>query len=157
VRCYFSQAITLLKQNEMKQYLEYYDFIEERLTHDYRVAVFNPIKEEASITPREIYRRDLGALNRADFVVAEVSVVSWGVGEELVYAILRGKPILALHNTASEFKLSEMISGAGLRLREYDGGRPAVWKEQLTGHIAEFVTELKQYLYLQRRLCARMP
>ena len=157
MRCYLSQAITLLRQRELEQYLRYYDFVEQCLTEKHRVKVFHPIKEESSIPPSRIYWRDLRALEKADFVVAEVSVVSWGVGEEIIYAILRGKPVLALRNTTSEFRLSEMISGAGLRVRDYDGADPENWKPQLTHHIAEFVTELKQYLYLRRRLCARMP
>ncbi len=157
MRCYLSQAITVLKQRELRQYLQYYDFVERCLTEKHRVRVFHPIKEESSVSPSRIYWRDLRALERADFVVAEVSVVSWGVGEEIIYAILRGKPVLALRNTASQFRLSEMVSGAGLRLRDYDGSDPENWQVQLTHHIAEFMTELKEYLRLRRRLCARMP
>lgn len=157
LKCYFSLAITLLKQQQIKEYLEYYDFIERCLTKKHNVKVFNPIKQESKIPPNKIYWRDLHEVNKADFIIAEISVVSWGVGQELTYAIMRGRPVLALYNKASKFKLSEMIKGSGLRIREYDGNNKEEWKQQLTHHISEFMTELRQYLYLRKRLCAKIP
>lgn len=153
LRCYISQAITLLKQHEGKQtvshYTKIYDFIENFLKKEYDVEVFNPIKHESGIRPSDIYWRDIKALARAHFVIAEVSVVSWGVGVELMYAVMKGKPILALYNINSKYKLSEMVSGSGMRLRKYNDKN---WKEVLPKHISEFVDEYKEYAKLKRRL-----
>lgn len=157
LKCYLSEAITLLRQEQKEEFLKIYDFIEEYLTIEYEIEVFNPIKHSSSLTDMEIYKRDLKEVNKADFVVAEVSVVSWGVGEELVYAIIRGKPILALYNKDSPYKLSEMVSGSRLRLRIYHGNNEKKWKHEIIRHLTEFVTELKQYLYLRKRLCAPIP
>jgi hypothetical protein len=159
LRCYFSEAITLLKQegkeNELKNHMKYYDFIVKLLEQEYNCSVFNPIREEAKMKPEEIYYRDLFEIRKAGFIVADVSVVSWGVGEELIYAIMKGKPILALYNIDSGYKLSEMVTGSGIRLRTYSGNSRK-WKQEITKHIAEFMTDLKQYFYLRRKMCARI-
>lgn len=156
LKCYFSQAITLLKQEKRKEYLEIYNYIERCLSKKHNVKVFSPIKEDSTISEPEIYWRDLKELKKADFVIAEASVVSWGVGQEITYAIMLSKPILALYNTVSKYKLSEMVVGSGLRLREYNTEDEG-WKQVLTHHLTEFMTELRQYLYLRKRLCAKIP
>lgn len=156
LRGYFSQVITLLKHEERNEYLEIYEYIENCLKEKYDAEIFCPIKEESEVSESEIYWRDLGEVKKADFVITEVSVVSWGVGQELTYAIMQSKPILALYNEASHYKLSEMVSGSGLRLRKYNT-EDDEWKTQITHHITEFMTELKQFLYLRDRLCARIP
>lgn len=159
LRCYFSQAITLLRQldeKEAEEYLKYYEHIEKCLRKNHRIDVFCPIKEDSKISSPEIYWRDLGEIDKADFIVADISVVSWGVGQELTYAIMKGKPILALYNLKSRFRLSEMVSGSGLRIRNYNG-KSKEWKEQIARHIAGFLPELKQYFYLRKRLCAEIP
>ena len=159
LKCYFSQAITLLRQldeKEAKEYLKFYEHIEKCLKKNHKIDVFCPIKEDSKIKSSEIYWRDLGEIDKADFVIADISVVSWGVGQELTYAIMKGKPILALYNLKSRFKLSEMVSGSGLRIRNYNG-KSQEWKEQIARHIAGFLPELKQYFYLRERLCARIP
>jgi nucleoside 2-deoxyribosyltransferase len=153
LKCYISQAITLLIQHEkksvVKKYKKIYDFIEQFLEKEHGVEVFNPIKHESGIRPSDIYWRDIRALSRANFVVAEVSVVSWGVGVELMYAIMKGKPILALYNANSKYKLSEMVSGSGMRLRKYNDKNG---KTMLSKHISEFIKEYKQYAKLKRGL-----
>jgi len=157
--CYISQAITLLRQidqNEADDYIKFYEFIEKCLKKSHKVSIFHPIKEDSNKKSNEIYWRDLAEIDKADFLVAEISVVSWGVGQELTYAIMKGKPILALYNTKSRFKLSEMVSGSGLRIRTYNG-KGKEWKEQIARHIAGFLPELKQYLCLRERICAKIP
>ena len=156
LNCYLSQAITLLRQFDKKEadeYIKYYEHIEKCLKKNHEVKVFHPIKEEQNKKPDEIYWLDLGEVAKADFLVAEISVVSWGVGQELTYAIMKGKPILALYNNKSRFKLSEMITGSGLRIRNYNG-KSKDWKEQIARHIAGFMPEVKQYFYLRKRVCA---
>lgn len=59
----------------------------------------------------QIYARDIGMINDADVVIAEVSNPSLGVGYELAYAEKVGRPILCLFNKDSGGKLSAMISG----------------------------------------------
>jgi len=157
LNCYLSQAITLLRQfdqSEVAQYLEYYEHIEKCLKKNHKVNIFHPIKEEKKQSPDEIYWMDLNEVDKSDFLIAEISVVSWGVGQELTYAIMKGKPILALYNNKSRFKLSEMITGAGLRIRTYNG-KSKEWKEQIARHIAGFMPEVKQYFYLRGRVCAK--
>ena len=156
LRCYLSEAITILKKHEkrnlIKKFCEIYDYIENYLTENYNVDVFNPIKHESGLSPDEIYWRDISEVRKAHFVVAEVSVVSWGVGVELMYAVMKGKPILALYSEKSPYHLSEMIKGSGVRLRKYSDGN---WKTDIVKHLAEFMTELRPFLRYRRRLVPR--
>ena len=157
MRCYLSEAITILKKEERKgltdKFLQIYNYIESYLTNNYNVEVFNPVKQRQDLTPYEIYWRDIKEVRRADFVVAEVSIVSWGVGEELMYAIMKGKPVLALYNRNSPYPLSEMVIGSGIRLRKYSDKN---WKEDIIRHLAEFMTELKTLLKLRKKLVPPM-
>ena len=59
----------------------------------------------------EIYRRDMGWLDEADVVVAEVTVPSLGVGYEIGRAELLGKPVICLFREEPGRRLSAMISG----------------------------------------------
>ncbi len=67
----------------------------------------------------EIYRRDVRNVRMCDFVIAEVSNPSLGVGMEIMLAIELQKPILMFHE-ADVGPISKMILGAnGKVLLEY--------------------------------------
>lgn len=69
--------------------------------------------------PDEIYRRDVHNVRMCDFVVAEVSNPSLGVGMEIMLAIELMKPVLMFHE-ADTGPISRMVSGAdGKVLLEY--------------------------------------
>jgi len=75
---------------------------------------------EADMTDEEIYRRDIGWLSDAEFVVAEVSTPSLGVGFEMATAVDLHKKILCLYRVQGDRKLSAMIAGCpGILVREY--------------------------------------
>ncbi len=59
----------------------------------------------------EIYQRDVHNVRSCDFLVAEVSSPSHGVGMEIMLAIELQKPILLFQHANSE-KLSRMVLGA---------------------------------------------
>ena len=59
-----------------------------------------------------IHDRDMAWLSACDLVVAEVTTPSLGVGYELGWATILGKPILCLHRTISGRPLSAMIAGS---------------------------------------------
>lgn len=70
---------------------------------------------------REIHDRDLAWLKEADYLVAEVTTPSLGVGYEIGRALEWGKPILCLFRKSSGRALSAMIAGSvGVTLREYE-------------------------------------
>ncbi len=72
------------------------------------------------IGDEKIHDRDLGWLKEADYVVAEVTTPSLGVGYEIGKATAWGKPVLCLYRPAEERLLSAMISGSnGVTLKEY--------------------------------------
>ena len=69
---------------------------------------------------RHIHDRDMEWLSACDFVVAEVSVPSLGVGYELGWAVCMKKPVLCLYKPECERILSAMIAGnPGIRTAGY--------------------------------------
>jgi hypothetical protein len=83
------------------------------------IDVFAPQFSEPS-DAREIYLRDVEQVRLADFVVAEVSNPSLGVGMEIMLAIELVKPILMFYQKGSA-PLSKMIIGSDCKaLFEYE-------------------------------------
>ncbi len=69
--------------------------------------------------PEEVYKRDIEKVRESDFLVAEVSDPSLGVGMELMLAIELSKPILLFRHKNAR-PLSFMVRGApGNVLFEY--------------------------------------
>jgi hypothetical protein len=69
---------------------------------------------------RMIHDRDLSWLKQSEYVVAEVTTPSLGVGYELGKATEWGKPILCLFRPNDGRALSAMIAGSrGVKVREY--------------------------------------
>ena len=72
------------------------------------------------IGDRKIHDRDLAWLQESDYLVAEVTTPSLGVGYEIGKATEWGKPVLCLYRPVAGRSLSAMIAGsAGVTLREY--------------------------------------
>jgi hypothetical protein len=67
-----------------------------------------------------IHDRDLSWLKEADYLVAEVTTPSLGVGYEIGKATEWGKPVLCLYRPTQGRTLSAMIAGClDVQLREY--------------------------------------
>ena len=72
------------------------------------------------IDDRNIHDRDLAWLKSSDYLVAEVTTPSFGVGYEIGKATEWGKSVLCLYRPAEGRLLSAMISGSnGVTLKEY--------------------------------------
>lgn len=64
-----------------------------------------------NVSNSEIYKRDMKWLDEADFIVAEVSTPSLGVGYEIARAVDLEKRILCLSKLSNIQNLSALISG----------------------------------------------
>jgi len=72
------------------------------------------------IGDRKIHDRDLAWLKDSDYLVAEVTTPSLGVGYEIGKATEWGKPVLCLYRPENGRSLSAMISGCSeVTVREY--------------------------------------
>lgn len=77
------------------------------------------IKGQTVFSDKFIHDRDLEWLKSCDYVVAETSNPSLGVGYEIAYALRWGIPVVALHKPERS-SLSAMIGGAeGVEVIEY--------------------------------------
>ena len=73
------------------------------------LAESNVLALEKVIDPREVYDRDVSWIRACDALVAEVSVPSHGVGYEVGFALVQGKPVLCL--AQEDVPVSKMITG----------------------------------------------
>ena len=60
---------------------------------------------------RIIHSRDMAMLQSADVLVAEITVVSLGVGYEIGRAVSEGKKVICLYRSIPGKRISAMISG----------------------------------------------
>ena len=102
-------------------------------TFDYDYA------QEIKLDETEIYECDMGWLDDADVLVAEVSSPSLGVGYEIWQLERMGKPILCLYKKQEGRKLSAMIIGnRKLKIAEYDG------EEEALNAMDDFINAIKE-------------
>ena len=66
---------------------------------------------EKSLTDQEIYQRDISWIDDCDFLFAEVSKTSLGVGYELGYAEAKGKKVYCVYDKNKVARLSAMLLG----------------------------------------------
>lgn len=72
------------------------------------------------LADREIHDRDLGWLRGSDYLVAEVTTPSLGVGYEIAKATEWGKPVLCLFRAQPGRRLSAMIAGSDVQVSAYN-------------------------------------
>lgn len=92
---------------------------------------------EAIIDPVEVYERDIGWIDAAEIMIAEVSTPSHGVGYEIAYALNLGKPVLCCYLHGKP--VSKMITGnthSQLRVQSYRTPEDAV--ALVKGFLEEF-------------------
>ena len=76
--------------------------------------------EKSNLTDIEIFNRDCEWIKECDFVIAEVSSPSLGVGYEIALAEFLNKPIVCFYRNQGK-RLSAMLTGnKKLRIYEYD-------------------------------------
>ena len=81
-----------------------------KVLEDQGITVFAP-QFLGPATPEVIYQRDVDNVMKSDFVIAEITNPSLGVGMELMLSIESMKPLLLFYNGDID-KLSKMVRGA---------------------------------------------
>jgi hypothetical protein len=82
---------------------------------------------EGVVVPEDVYARDVAWIRGCDFLLAEVSTPSHGVGYEIGYALSLGKRVLCLYRQGC--KVSKMILGnpdTRLTIKSYETAEEAV-------------------------------
>ena len=107
---YFSCSITGGRQDQ----LAYAAIVDYLLKENHNVPTAhlsspNIMDLEQSVTPEEVYKRDVEWVTNCDALVAEVSTPSHGVGYEIALANYLHKPVLCCFRDGK--KVSKMISG----------------------------------------------
>lgn len=69
------------------------------------------LAKDQRLESKKIFLREKELINQADFIVAEITKPSHGVGGEIVYALMEKKPVLALLYENNQDFISPMIAG----------------------------------------------
>lgn len=96
------------------------------------------LEKDKKLDQEEIFKREKKAIEGADFLVAEVSSPSTGVGGEIAYALSLEKPVLALFYQEAQDKISPMIAGNpsdNLYLEHYDDDNLELKLTNFFGHL----------------------
>lgn len=99
----------------------------------------NLLLKDKNLTDEKIFTVKKRLIEEADFIIAEVTNPSTAVGGEIVYALVKEKPVLALFYKDAEDKLSPMIKGnpsENLYLEHYDEENLKLELEKFLNHIA---------------------
>jgi len=71
----------------------------------------NLLSKDRSLPKKEIFEREKRLIDEADCLIAETTKPSHGVGGEIVYALIKNKPVLALVTQDTEDRISPMLAG----------------------------------------------
>lgn len=99
----------------------------------------NGLLKDKKLKDEQIFAIKKKLIEEADFIVAEVTNPSTAVGGEVVYALVKEKPVLALFYKEAEDKLTPMISGnpsENLYLEHYDEDNIKIILERFLKHVA---------------------
>ncbi|CAG2220535.1 DNPH1 [Mytilus edulis] len=122
------------KVNLLKKYI--FTCYESHLQHFVMVVRHKQMinREEKDLSEKEIHDRDMEWLNESDYLVAEVTQPSLGVGYEIGRAIDLKKTVLCLFRPQTGKRLSAMIRGAENEstfiVKDYkESEAPSIFKE----------------------------
>lgn len=113
MKIYFT-ASTSHNGELMSQYNKIFEYIKKHevtILSGQQVVNSDTLKQDKQLSAVEIYNREKKLIDQSDFIIAEVSKPSLGVGSEIVYALTEGKPVLALVRTDFEDRISPMLLG----------------------------------------------
>jgi len=141
---YFACSITGGRQDELV-YQRLVAALQEYGHHVPTALLASPevIPMEGVVTPEDVYARDVDWIKKCDFLLAEVSTPSHGVGYEIGFALSLGKRVLCLHRQGC--KVSKMILGnphPQLTVRSYSTTEQAV--HMLNEYLAGMDLEMAQ-------------
>jgi len=136
MKIYFTAAITeipVVHQDNYRKIVSELKALGHQVTADHILGKTAKILEsQAKEEAEKIYRKLIVWKNQADLVVAETSYPSFGVGQEISYALMQQKPVIALHLPERKPHLLTAIGEEYLHIVEYT---PETLKRTLADYI----------------------
>lgn len=123
------------KANEINNIIKVLEKYNVRVDSDY----FKTDVKTDRNDPEGVYKRITQSLHKADVIIFEATVYSLGIGMILGRAVEMKKPILILHNTDSEYKVSMLALSHSERekriiLKQYN-------HSSLESQVSDFISE----------------
>lgn len=111
MKVYFAAAVTLDRAMlpVYRQIVEEIKRLGHTLVNEHVVDPDMPVGDNLSAT--ELYKRETILINKAEAVIADVTMPSWGTAFLMEHAIATARPVLALHYKDSDKPLPMMIEG----------------------------------------------
>lgn len=123
MKIYFTAAISDIPAKQQENYKKIVDTLKDMGHEVYADHILGKTEErlrkQSEEEKLEVERRIIAWKNQADLVVAEVSYPSFGVGQELEYALSRDIPVIAVHLEEREPHLLVAAGGEYLQTAEY--------------------------------------
>lgn len=69
------------------------------------------LTKDKNLSEKEIFQREKNSIDKSDCIIAEVTKPSHGVGGQIVYGLIKNKPVLGLVIESNEDLISPMIKG----------------------------------------------
>lgn len=142
MKIYFSAALSDIPPDHQKTYRK---IVETLKVMGHRVMADHILGKTAKMLDFQseeeklaVERKLIAWKNQADLIVAEVSYPSFGVGQELEYALTRDKPVIALHLKNRKPHLLLAVGGEYLQIAEYT-------LEDLKRTLSEYIDYAKEY------------
>lgn len=123
MRIYFTAAITDIPPDHQEKYRLIVAAIKalgHRVQADHIIGkTAQMLKGQSEVEAMAIYRRMIVWENQADLMVVEASYPSFGVGQEITYALTNNKPVIALHLSGRRPHLLLSVGTEYLHVTEY--------------------------------------
>jgi len=133
---FFAGALNDLPEpNKTKSFYKKMAAVAEKLGHTYFWAFLNGTDPETNpdVPSRDVYNRDIAALDNSDIMIAYVGEPTTGTGIEVEHAHQTGKPVVLLYEKTD--RVSRMLLGC-----------PAVKKEIAFSSEEDALAQLETYL-----------
>jgi len=113
LKIYFT-ASTSFDGKYLEQYTKIIKFLKSRghrIISGSQIINKDLLTKDKNLSEKEIFKREKESIEKADCIIAEVTHPSHGVGGEIVYALISGKPVLGMVYENGEDTISPMIKG----------------------------------------------
>ena len=121
------------------------------LTSGPQIISSQMLSDDKKLSSKEIFERQKKRIEESDFIIAETSKPSHGVGGEIVYALSIGKPVLALVHVTFEDHISPMVAGnpdENLFIEYYEEDSNKLPRSKLRGIVGNILDDTVKQLYL---------
>lgn len=141
MKIFFTATTSKNNESLQKNYKAIFSFLKRskfEIISGNQIVDVKILKKDEKVKEKNIFEREKGLIDKADIVIAEVSHPSTAVGGQIVYSLMKNKPVLALIYKENEDEITPMLLGnpsENLFLEHYDLDNLKYVISEFTKHI----------------------